>query len=139
MTRRRRDAYTALHRAGFDIVPLFAVALALAAFFLTVGGGGGASQFDVSLSGAVLPGDEKLPAVTVGADGQVRLNGRPLSLDELQVGLSTLRQQQGIDRVVVNTDPGARLQSILEAMSAIKAAGINRVAQRVQPQKSNSQ
>ncbi|MEO8377593.1 MAG: biopolymer transporter ExbD [Candidatus Sumerlaeota bacterium] len=137
---RRREAYRDLYQSGFDFTALFAVALALAGFFLVAGGGkSGAAQFDVSLSASALPGDDKLPVVNIARDGQLRLSGRPLSLDELQISLSALKQHQNIDRVVVVTDPGARLQSILEAMSAIKAAGINRVAQRIQSQTAPSQ
>lgn len=134
---RRRDAYPALYGGSMDLTGLFAVAFVLAAFFLMTGGGGrsGATQFDVSLSTPALPGDEKLPTIAIARDGQLRLNGRPLTMDELQVSLATLRQQQNIDRVIVSTDSGARLQTVLETMAAIRSAGINRVAQRIQTQK----
>ncbi|MCC6545758.1 biopolymer transporter ExbD [Candidatus Sumerlaeota bacterium] len=135
--RNRRAAYGDLYHTRFDAAALIAVALVLAACFALAGGRGSAAQFDVSLAAATLPGDDKLPTIAISRDGQIRLNGRPLSLDELQVSLSTLRQQQAVDRVVVTTNPGARLQVVLEAMGAIKAAGINRVAQRIQSQEAS--
>ena len=117
-------------RAHVELVPLIDTFFLLLAFFIS-------SMLSMSVlkglplelpmaAQAVTLKPKNLIVITVANDGQLQLEGQPVSLDELTARLaadpnaSTLRAAVRVDRIV----PTGRLVRVL---SAVREAGVHRV------------
>jgi biopolymer transport protein ExbD len=62
--------------------------------------------------------------VTVGAAGQLALNGEAISADALTQRVHALHQQDPEQRVVINADHTVPWQSVVDVMDALRKAGV---------------
>ncbi|WP_234815077.1 ExbD/TolR family protein [Noviherbaspirillum denitrificans] len=64
--------------------------------------------------------------ITIAKDGELRLDGRIVALDEIP---QRLREKQGEDTnkpsILVNGDEAVRLQRLLDVMDVVKASGFD--------------
>jgi biopolymer transport protein ExbD len=66
--------------------------------------------------------------VTLGREGLIQLDGQTVELDRL---VSTIKAKASASEpiaVIVNSDKGAEVQTLVDVMDAIKAAGLGKVA-----------
>ena len=66
--------------------------------------------------------------VAIGQDGQVTLDGEPMTLDQLTVALETQRRQQPQLSVAVRGAAEGPFQHVASVLSACRAAGIHDMA-----------
>lgn len=71
---------------------------------------------------------DKQVVVTLGREGLIQLDGQTVELDRL---VSTIKAKASASEpiaVIVNSDKGAEVQTLVDVMDAIKAAGLGKVA-----------
>ena len=81
----------------------------------------------VSDRGALTPAPEK-KVVNVYRDGQVTLDRRPVSLDELTAELASARSQYAELGVLIRGDGAGEFQRVAEVLNACRQAGVAELA-----------
>jgi biopolymer transport protein ExbD len=77
----------------------------------------------------------KLQAITVNNEGKVFLNTVPISLEELEQKLSTLKSAKPEFPVVIRGDSATQYQVIMDVLDVIGRVGISTVNLATQPKK----
>ena len=77
----------------------------------------------------------KLQAITVNNEGKVFLNTVPISLEELEQKLSTLKSSTPEFPVVIRGDSATQYQIIMDVLDVIGRVGISTVNLATQPRK----
>jgi biopolymer transport protein ExbD len=65
--------------------------------------------------------------ITVGASGQLQIDGIEIKINQLPTKLKQLKQLSDVD-VVINSDKDVSVQKLVDVMDSIKSSGITAVA-----------
>jgi biopolymer transport protein ExbD len=71
---------------------------------------------------------DKQVVVTLGREGLIQLDGQSVELDRLVSAIKAKANASEQIVVIVNSDKGAEVQTLVDVMDAIKAAGLGKVA-----------
>ncbi len=110
-------------RRRINLTPMIDVVLMLLVFFMMVSRFGGTQGIGLSVAtgqGAAWSGPPRL--VSLEAEG-LRLNGIAVTLEGLPAALGPLMASPD-DPVILRTGEGAPVQALVDAMAALRAAGI---------------
>jgi biopolymer transport protein ExbD len=110
-------------RRRINLTPMIDVVLMLLVFFMMVSRFGGTQGIGLTMAsgqGAAWSGPPRL--VDIAADG-LRLNGIVVTLDRLPAALAPLMTAPD-DPVILQAGEGAPVQALVDAMAALRAAGI---------------
>ena len=110
-------------RRRINLTPMIDVVLMLLVFFMMVSRFGGTQGIAVQPAvgtGGAWTGPPRL--VSLGADG-LRLNGGTVTLEALPGRLAPLMGDPG-DPVILRAGEGAPVQALVDAMTALRGAGI---------------
>lgn len=117
-------------RRRINLTPMIDVVLMLLVFFMMVSRFGGMQGIGMQVAApaadavaAEWSGPPRL--VSVGAGG-LRLNGEPVTAEDLPAELAALMADPG-DPVILRTEAGAPVQALVDAMDRLRAAGITRL------------
>ena len=135
--RRTSSSYFEVARPRVEVIPMIDIMMFLLVFFVII-----ALQMIAGTGVPMeLPGSattQQLPpsTITVGLtkSGELVLDGKPVTPDELKGRLITLTKENKLD-VVLAADKDASLQTLLTAMDSVRAAGITSVGIAARAQK----
>jgi len=116
-------------RAYISLTPLIDVVFILLVFFML------ASSFldwrSILLDAPATAGRQGSEAgavlLRVGRDGALDLNGRPVARDALGERLAPLLTREPSPQVLIRPGPGVAVQTAIDTLDAVKAAGAARV------------
>jgi len=124
-----RSRYFETDRPRVEVIPMIDIMMFLLVFFVLItlkmiAGTGVAMELPASATTQVL----KRSTITVGVTkaGELVVDGNPVDGQALKAKLLELKQDKAID-VVLAGDKDASLQTLLQAMDAVRAAGITSV------------
>ena len=136
--RRRRRAYSTLEADGeINLTALLDVVFNLLFFFsLATTIRQREAAFEVRLpSSTSAPSaevrQERIPEIQVGSDGRIGLDGRTVSMAELEAALAQGLVQNPRKRAILSADGTATMQQVTAVMDACRRAGLTDVVQRV--------
>jgi biopolymer transport protein ExbD len=66
--------------------------------------------------------------VTLGREGLIQVDGQNVELERLVSAIQAKASASEQIAVIVNSDKGAEVQTLVDVMDAIKAAGLGKVA-----------
>lgn len=126
---RGRSSYFETDRPRVEVIPMIDIMMFLLVFFVIItlkmiAGTGVAME----LPGSATTQELKSSTITIGVtkDGETVIDGKSVTVDELKEQLLALKQDKSID-VVLAGDKDASLQTLLNAMDAVRGAGITSV------------
>lgn len=119
-------------KARIEIIPMIDVMMFLLIFFvlisLNVIPAFGLKTALPDSSTAQRAVSSQAPAVvTLGADGAIALDGKPVPLRELGARVGALHGQEPNKRFVVSADQAVRWQAVVEVMDALRKQGIDAI------------
>jgi biopolymer transport protein ExbD len=120
-------------KARIEIIPMIDVMMFLLVFFVLISVNvipalGIKTQQPNSSQAQNLKTPDKQVVVTLGREGLIQLDGQTVELDRL---VSTIKAKASASEpiaVIVNSDKGAEVQTLVDVMDAIKVAGLGKVA-----------
>jgi biopolymer transport protein ExbD len=120
-------------KARIEIIPMIDVMMFLLVFFVLISVNvipalGIKTQQPNSSQAQNLKTPDKQVVVTLGRDGLIQLDGQAVELDRLVGAIKAKASASEQVAVVVNSDKGAEVQTLVDVMDAIKAAGLGKVA-----------
>ena len=129
----RQWQQTPRKKARIEIIPMIDVMMFLLVFFVLISVNvipalGIKTQQPNSSQAQNLKTPDKQVVVTLGREGLIQLDGQTVELDRL---VSTIKAKASASEpiaVIVNSDKGAEVQTLVDVMDAIKAAGLGKVA-----------
>jgi len=121
--------------AAFSYASLTDVVLQLLIFFLLSSAFVIQSGVKVQLPKALLREQETRSQIIVSVDGEgnVYLNSRPLTMDQLLTQVRDLLRKEPDQGVIIQADRNVTLQKAVEAMDAVKSAGGTRFLIATEP------
>ena len=138
MSRSVRPGYFEAGKPRVEVIPMIDIMMFLLVFFVLItlkmiAGTGVAMELPASATTQEL----KNSTITIGVtrDGETVIDGNAVSGEELKAKLLELKKDKAID-VVLAGDKDASLQTLLKAMDAVRAAGINSVGIAAKAEKS---
>jgi biopolymer transport protein ExbD len=130
-------ARPAPRKARIEIIPLIDTVFFLLVFFMmaslsmTVYRGLSVSLPKAATGQAQVP--DETAAVTIDRDGHTYLNRRPRAVDALTTELHTLVAARPDLLVIVSADEAVAHGHVVDAMDAVRTAGVSRLAIAVRP------
>jgi biopolymer transport protein ExbD len=129
----RQWQQTPRKKARIEIIPMIDVMMFLLVFFVLISVNvipalGIKTQQPNSSQAQNLKTPDKQVVVTLGREGLIQLDGQAVDLDRLVVAIKAKASASEQIAVVVNSDKGAEVQTLVDVMDAIKAAGLGKVA-----------
>jgi biopolymer transport protein ExbD len=120
-------------KARIEIIPMIDVMMFLLVFFVLISVNvipalGIKTQQPNSSQVQNLKTPDKQVVVTLGREGLIQLDGQAVELDRLVNAIKAKASASEQIAVVVNSDKGAEVQTLVDVMDAIKAAGLGKVA-----------
>jgi biopolymer transport protein ExbD len=120
-------------KARIEIIPMIDVMMFLLVFFVLISVNvipalGIKTQQPNSSQVQNLKTPDKQVVVTLGREGLIQLDGQAVELDRLVGAIKAKASASEQIAVVVNSDKGAEVQTLVDVMDAIKAAGLGKVA-----------
>jgi biopolymer transport protein ExbD len=120
-------------KARIEIIPMIDVMMFLLVFFVLISVNvipalGIKTQQPNSSQVQNLKTPDKQVVVTLGREGLIQLDGQAVELDRLVGAIKAKSLASEQIAVVVNSDKGAEVQTLVDVMDAIKAAGLGKVA-----------
>lgn len=119
-------------KARIEIIPMIDVMMFLLVFFVLISMNViPATGIKTQLPGSTQPDhlDQAYHAViTIGAHGQLQLEGKRYDLVSLQNGLENLKHTHKDIDLVIDGDKGSELQNLVDVMDVVKSAGITAVS-----------
>jgi biopolymer transport protein ExbD len=120
-------------KARIEIIPMIDVMMFLLVFFVLISVNvipalGIKTQQPNSSQTQNLKTPDKQVVVTLGRDGLIQLDGQAVELARLVSAIKAKATASEHIAVVVNSDKGAEVQTLVDVMDAIKAAGLGKVA-----------
>jgi biopolymer transport protein ExbD len=128
--RSRTDRYFEADRARIEVIPMIDIMMFLLVFFVIISlqmiAGTGIA---LEIPGSKTTQELKTSTLTIGVskDGEVVVDGKPVSPEALGAKLVELKQQNTLD-VVIAGDRDTSLQQLMGVMDTVRGAGINSVA-----------
>lgn len=124
-----RSSYFETDRPRVEVIPMIDIMMFLLVFFVLItlkmiAGTGVAMELPASATTQEL----KTSTITVGvtSDGQLVVDGKAVNGEALKATLLDLKKDKAVD-VVLAGDKDASLQTLLQAMDAVRSAGITSV------------
>jgi biopolymer transport protein ExbD len=129
----RQWQQTPRKKARIEIIPMIDVMMFLLVFFVLISVNvipalGIKTQQPNSSQVQNLKTPDKQVVVTLGREGLIQLDGKAVELDRLVGAIKAKASASEQIAVVVNSDKGAEVQTLVDVMDAIKAAGLGKVA-----------
>ena len=129
----RQWQQTPRKKARIEIIPMIDVMMFLLVFFVLISVNvipalGIKTQQPNSSQVQNLKTPDKQVVVTLGREGLIQLDGQSVELDRLVGAIKAKANASEQIAVVVNSDKGAEVQTLVDVMDAIKAAGLGKVA-----------
>jgi len=120
-------------KARIEISPMIDVMMFLLVFFVLISVNvipalGIKTQQPNSSQVQNLKTPDKQVVVTLGREGLIQLDGQAVELDRLVSAIKAKANASEQIAVIVNSDKGAEVQTLVDVMDAIKAAGLGKVA-----------
>ena len=120
-------------KARIEIIPMIDVMMFLLVFFVLISVNvipalGIKTQQPNSSQAQNLKTPDKQVVVTLGREGLIQLDGQTVELDRLVSNIKAKASASEPIAVIVNSDKGAEVQTLVDVMDAIKAAGLGKVA-----------
>ncbi len=120
-------------KARIEIIPMIDVMMFLLVFFVLISVNvipalGIKTQQPNSSQAQNLKTPDKQVMVTLGREGLIQLDGQAVELDSLVSAIKAKASASEQIAVIVNSDKGAEVQTLVDVMDAIKAAGLGKVA-----------
>ena len=120
-------------KARIEIIPMIDVMMFLLVFFVLISVNvipalGIKTQQPNSSQAQDLKTPDKQVMVTLGREGLIQLDGQAVELDSLVSAIKTKASASEQIAIIVNSDKGAEVQTLVDVMDAIKAAGLGKVA-----------
>jgi biopolymer transport protein ExbD len=120
-------------KARIEIIPMIDVMMFLLVFFVLISVNvipalGIKTQQPNSSQVQNLKTPDKQVVVTLGREGLIQLDGQAVELDRLVSAIKAKANASEQIAVIVNSDKGAEVQTLVDVMDAIKAAGLGKVA-----------
>jgi len=120
-------------KARIEIIPMIDVMMFLLVFFVLISVNvipalGIKTQQPNSSQAQNLKTPDKQVMVSLGREGLIQVDGQTVELERL---VSTIKAKASASEqiaVIVNSDKGAEVQTLVDVMDAIKAAGLGKVA-----------
>ncbi len=119
--------------ARIEIIPMIDVMMFLLVFFVLISVNvipalGIKTQQPNSSQAQNLKTADKQVVVTLGREGSIQLDGQNLELNNLVSAIKAKASASEQIAVIVNSDKGAEVQTLVDVMDAIKAAGLGKVS-----------
>ena len=129
----RQWQQTQRKKARIEIIPMIDVMMFLLVFFVLISvnvipAQGIKTQQPNSSQAQNLKTPDKQVMVSLGREGLIQVDGQTVELERL---VSTIKAKANASEqiaVIVNSDKGAEVQTLVDVMDAIKAAGLGKVA-----------
>jgi biopolymer transport protein ExbD len=127
--RSNRPSYFDANRPRVEVIPMIDIMMFLLVFFVVISlkmiAGTG---IDLELPGSATTQDLKTSTITVGVTkgGATVVDGKTLAPDVLKVRLIALKKAQPVE-VVLAGDKDVSLQTLMQVMDTVRAAGITTV------------
>ena len=120
-------------KARIEIIPMIDVMMFLLVFFVLISVNvipalGIKTQQPNSSQAQNLKTADKQVVVTLGREGSIQLDGQNLELNNLVSAIKAKDIASEQIAVIVNSDKGAEVQTLVDVMDAIKAAGLGKVS-----------
>ena len=120
-------------KARIEIIPMIDVMMFLLVFFVLISVNvipalGIKTQQPNSSQTQNLKTPDKQVVVTLGREGLIQLDGQAVELARLVSAIKAKAKASEHIAVIVNSDKGAEVQTLVDVMDAIKAAGLGKVA-----------
>lgn len=120
-------------KARIEIIPMIDVMMFLLVFFVLISVNvipalGIKTQQPNSSQVQNLKTPDKQVVVTLGREGLIQLDGQAVELDRLVDAIKAKASASEQIAVIVNSDKGAEVQTLVDVMDAIKAAGLGKVS-----------
>ena len=120
-------------KARIEIIPMIDVMMFLLVFFVLISVNvipalGIKTQQPNSSQAQNLKTPDKQVLVTLGREGLIQLDGQAVEFDRLVSAIKAKANASEQIAVIVNSDKGAEVQTLVDVMDAIKAAGLGKVA-----------
>ena len=120
-------------KARIEIIPMIDVMMFLLVFFVLISVNvipalGIKTQQPNSSQAQDLKTPDKQVMVTLGREGLIQLDGQAVELDSLVSAIKAKASASEQIAVIVNSDKGAEVQTLVDVMDAVKAAGLGKVA-----------
>jgi biopolymer transport protein ExbD len=120
-------------KARIEIIPMIDVMMFLLVFFVLISVNvipalGIKTQQPNSSQVQNLKTPDKQVVVTLGREGLIQLDGQAVELDRLVGAIKAKASASEQIAVIVNSDKGAEVQTLVDVMDAIKAAGLGKVS-----------
>ena len=120
-------------KARIEIIPMIDVMMFLLVFFVLISVNvipalGIKTQQPNSSQAQNLMTADKQVVVTLGREGSIQLDGQNLELNNLVSAIKAKASASEQIAVIVNSDKGAEVQTLVDVMDAIKAAGLGKVS-----------
>ncbi len=120
-------------KARIEIIPMIDVMMFLLVFFVLISVNvipalGIKTQQPNSSQAQNLKTPDKQVMVTLGREGLIQLDGQAVELERLVSAIQAKASASEQIAVIVNSDKGAEVQTLVDVMDAIKAAGLGKVA-----------
>ena len=129
----RQWQQTQRKKARIEIIPMIDVMMFLLVFFVLISVNvipalGIKTQQPNSSQAQNLKTPDKQVVVTLGREGLIQLDGQTVELERLVSAIKSKASASEQIAVIVNSDKGAEVQTLVDVMDAIKAAGLGKVA-----------
>jgi biopolymer transport protein ExbD len=120
-------------KARIEIIPMIDVMMFLLVFFVLISVNvipalGIKTQQPNSSQAQNLKTPDKQVMVTLGREGLIQVDGQNVELERLVSAIQAKASASEQIAVIVNSDKGAEVQTLVDVMDAIKAAGLGKVA-----------
>jgi biopolymer transport protein ExbD len=129
----RQWQQTQRKKARIEIIPMIDVMMFLLVFFVLISVNvipalGIKTQQPNSSQAQNLKTPDKQVVVTLGRESLIQLDGQTVELEGLVSAIKAKATASEQIAVIVNSDKGAEVQTLVDVMDAIKAAGLGKVA-----------
>jgi biopolymer transport protein ExbD len=129
----RQWQQTQRKKARIEIIPMIDVMMFLLVFFVLISVNvipalGIKTQQPNSSQAQNLKTPDKQVVVTLGRESLIQLDGQTVELERLVNAIKAKASASEQIAVIVNSDKGAEVQTLVDVMDAIKAAGLGKVA-----------
>jgi biopolymer transport protein ExbD len=120
-------------KARIEIIPMIDVMMFLLVFFVLISVNvipalGIKTQQPNSSHAQNLKTPDKQVVVTLGREGLIQVDGQTIELQRLISAIKAKTSASEPIAVIVNSDKGAEVQTLVDVMDAIKVSGLGKVA-----------
>ena len=129
----RQWQQTQRKKARIEIIPMIDVMMFLLVFFVLISVNvipalGIKTQQPNSSQTQSLKTPDIQVIVTLGKDGEIQIDGKNVSLQQMVSAIRAKTGSSATAAVIVNSDKGAEVQTLVDVMDEIKASGLGKVS-----------